>query len=157
MIYVLMLFIGLAAGLCTLTPLAALSVGAWLGWIDLSATWAGFLGNIIAVVILVIAALAELFRDQMPGTGKRTDTPAVYVRFVSGAIAGALLGLPSGNWIAGIVVGALGAVIGSYGGYQARARLAAAFHADLPAALLEDVLTIVLALAVVYRASGAFA
>ena len=53
MIYVLALLIGIAAGLRAMMPLAAISWGAYLGWIDLSATPAAFLGNIIAVIILL--------------------------------------------------------------------------------------------------------
>jgi uncharacterized membrane protein len=43
------------------------------------------------------------------------------------------------------VLGAAGAVAGTLGGAAARAKLAAAFRRDLPAALLEDVVAIGLA------------
>jgi uncharacterized membrane protein len=133
-------------------PLAAISVGAWLGWIDLSATWAAFMGNIIAVVILVIIALLELVGDQLPKTPSRKSPQQFGARVVSGALAGMLLGLPSGNWIVGLVLGAVGAVAGTLGGYEARRWLAGRFGRDLPAALIEDVVAIILALAVVYAA-----
>jgi uncharacterized membrane protein len=152
MIYVLCLLIGITAGLRAGTPIAAISIGAWLGWIDLSATWAGFLGNIIAVIVLVIIAALELVGDKLPQARSRKLPPSFIARVVSGALAGAMLGLPSGNWIGGLVAGAIGGVIGTLGGYEARRWLAAQFKRDLPAALIEDAVAVIVALAVVYAA-----
>ncbi|HVZ82808.1 MAG TPA: hypothetical protein VG893_03975 [Terracidiphilus sp.] len=47
--------------------------------------------------------------------------------------------------VAGLILGAIGAVCGTLGGAAVRGRLAAAFNRDLPAALLEDVAAIALA------------
>jgi uncharacterized membrane protein len=47
------------------------------------------------------------------------------------------------DWPGGLLAGALGAVLGTLGGYELRRRLAAAFHKDRPAALIEDTGTIV--------------
>lgn len=152
MIYLLCLIIGITAGLRSATPLAAISIGAWLGWIDLSATWAGFLGNIIAVIILVVVAGLELVGDQLPKTPSRKEPGPFIARVVSGALAGMLLGLPSGDWIAGLVLGAVGGVAGTLGGYEARRWLAGQFKRDLPAALIEDAVAIIAAIAVVYAA-----
>ncbi len=152
MIYLLCLLIGIVAGLRAATPLAAISIGAWLGWIDLSGTWAGFLGNIIAMVVLVIIAALELVGDKLPQARSRKLPPSFIARIISGALAGALLGLPSGDWIVGLVAGAIGAVLGTAGGYEARGWLAARFGRDLPAALLEDAVAVIVALLVVYAA-----
>jgi len=151
-IYLLCVIIGIAAGLRAVTPLAAISIGAWLGWIDLGATWAGFLGNIIAVIILVVVAGLELVGDQLPKTPSRKEPGPFIARVVSGALAGMLLGLPSGDWIVGLVLGAVGGVIGTPGGYEARRWLAGQLKRDLPAALIEDAVAIIVALAVVYAA-----
>jgi uncharacterized membrane protein len=51
--------------------------------------------------------------------------------------------------LAGLIVGAIGAVIGTLGGRAFRARLAAHFRRDPPAALIEDAVAIGLALLVV--------
>ena len=64
-----------------------------------------------------------------------------------------MLGLPSGNWIAGLILGAIGAVIGTLGGAEARAQLAKAFGRDLPAALIEDVVAVVVAFLAVHGAA----
>jgi len=151
-IYLLCLIIGVTAGLRAATPIAAISIGAWLGWIDLSATWAGFLGNIIAVIVLVMIAALELVGDKLPQARSRKLPPSFIGRVVSGALAGALLGLPSGDWIVGLVAGALGAVGGTLGGFEARRWLAARLGRDLPAALIEDAVAVIVALLVVYAA-----
>jgi uncharacterized membrane protein len=49
----------------------------------------------------------------------------------------------------GLLLGAIGAVIGTYGGAAFRGRLAAAFDKDLPAAITEDAVAIVGAVLIV--------
>ena len=51
----------------------------------------------------------------------------------------------------GLLVGAVGAVIGTFGGAAVRAWLAQAFGKDLPAALLEDLIAISSAILIVSR------
>ncbi len=150
MIYVLAILIGVAAGLRAVTPIAAISWGAYLGWIDLSATPLAFLGNIIAVIIITLLAIAELVSDQLPNTPSRKVPVQFGTRIVLGALAGALL-MPA-SWIIGAILGAVGAVLGTLGGAELRARLARAFGRDLPAALVEDAAAIILAFVVVYLA-----
>ncbi len=152
MIYVLLFLIGVAAGHRAGMPLAAVAIGAWLGWIDLSPTWASFVGTIIAVVVLVLLALGEVWNDKQPGTGSRLAVPSLVVRAVAGALSGAVLGLPSGNLVAGVVLGVIGAIAGAYEGFYVRRFMAGLFGRDLYAALLEDVITAVIALLVVYLA-----
>jgi uncharacterized membrane protein len=151
-IYLLCLILGITAGLRAATPLAAVSIGAWLGWIDLSATWAGFLSNPITVVVLVIFAVLELIGDQLPKTPSRKSPPAFAGRMVTGALVGVLLELSTGGWLVGCLAGVVGAILGTLGGYEARRWLAARFGRDLPAALIEDAVAVVVALAVVYAA-----
>lgn len=151
MFYLLALLLGITAGLRAATPLAAVSIGAYLGWINLSGTWAGFLGTVVAAVILGLIAIAELVTDQLPTTPSRKAPQQFGARVVSGALCGLLVGLPSGSWIGGLIAGAIGAVIGTLGGFEARKRLVAATGGrDLPIALLEDAVAIVLAFLVVH-------
>lgn len=149
MIYILAILIGFAAGLRAMTPLAAVSWGAYLGWIDISTTPLAFLGNIIAVIIVTLIAIGELITDQLPTTPSRKVPVQFGARIVMGALTGALL-MPA-NWIVGAILGALGAVAGTLLGAELRARLAVS-AGTRPAAFIEDALAIILAFLVVYLA-----
>jgi len=74
------------------------------------------------------------------------------VRIVSGAVCGAALGTAGQSLIGGLVAGAIGAVAGTFGGYEFRSRLVKAIGGnDLPIALLEDVIAIIAALVIAFR------
>lgn len=147
MTYILILLIGIVAGLRAATPIAAISLGAYLGWIDFTGTWVSFLGSLPAVIILVILAIVELIGDQLPSTPSRKVPMQFGARIVMGAIAGALL---PGNWIVGAILGAIGAVLGTLGGAEVRSMLAKALGRDLFAALIEDIVAVAAALLIVY-------
>jgi uncharacterized membrane protein len=153
MLYVLALLIGVVAGLRAMIAPAAVAWGAYLGWLPLSGTWAGFMGHWIAVAIFTVLALVELVTDQLPSTPSRKVPQQFGARLVSGAFTGAVIGTAGGALIAGLVAGVVGAAIGTYGGAEVRARLAGAFGRDLPAALIEDAVAILLALWVVSAVS----
>ena len=71
-------------------------------------------------------------------------------RVFMGAVCGAAIGFTGGAWVIGLIAGAIGAVIGTLGGYEARKSLVAATGGkDLPIALIEDGIAIALALWVV--------
>ena len=151
MIYILAILIGVAAGLRAMMPLAAIAWGAYLGWIDISAVpFLGYLSHLVAVILISIIAIGELITDQLPTTPSRKVPVQFGGRIFMGALTGALLMVDS--WIIGAILGIIGAVIGTYVGAWLRARLAAAFGRDLPAALIEDVMAIVLAFLVVFLA-----
>jgi uncharacterized membrane protein len=149
MLYLLALLIGVVAGLRAMTAPAAVAWGAYLGWLPVAGTWAGFMGHWIAVAVFTILALVELVTDQLPSTPSRKVPQQFGARLVSGAFAGAVIGTAGGALIAGLVAGVIGAVIGTYGGAAVRAWLAASLGRDLPAALIEDAVAIVLALWIV--------
>ena len=149
MLYVLALLIGVVAGLRAMTAPAAVAWGAYLGWLPLAGTWAGFMGHWIAVAIFTVLALVELVTDQLPSTPSRKVPQQFGARLVSGAFTGAIIGTAGGALIAGLIAGVIGAAIGTYGGAEVRARLAGTFGRDLPAALIEDAVAILLALWVV--------
>jgi uncharacterized membrane protein len=154
MIFLFSLVLGIVAGLRAMTPAAALSWAAFLGWIDLSATPFAFLGHPLAVAIFTLAALGELVTDQLPQTPSRKVPVQFGARIFMGALAGGVLGLPSGMWIGGAIAGIVGAIIGTLGGYEARKRLVASNGGnDRPIALLEDAIAVILALVVVWLAA----
>ena len=145
MIFIASLLIGLVAGLRAMTAPAIVAWAAWLGWIDLSATWAAFFASGWAVLAFSIAALGEFVTDQLPTTPSRKVPPQFAARIASGGLAGAALGAAAGSWGLGLGAGIVGAVIGTLLGADARGRLAARFGSDRPAAFLEDAAAVVLA------------
>ncbi len=138
MLYLLALFIGVIAGLRAMTAPAAVSWAAHLGKLNLGGTWLAFFGHAWAPWVFTVAALAELVTDQLPKTPSRKVPVQFATRIVSGGISGAAIGVPAGSWMLGMAAGAVGAVLGTLGGAKLRGRLASRFHADRPAALIED-------------------
>ena len=138
--------IGVVAGLRALTAPAVVSCAAALGWLDLDGTWLAWLGSGWAPWVLPVLALGEMVADQLPSTPSRTAPVGFATRLVSGAISGAAVGAGS---MGALVAGIAGAIVGTFGGYAARMRMAAAFGNDRPAALIEDAVAVGVALAVV--------
>ena len=134
--------IGISAGLRALAPIAAVSWAAHLGWLQLEGTWLAFLAAPATAYVVSALAVAELIGDKLPKTPSRKVPLQFGTRIFSGALCGAALATASGAPIVGLLLGAIGAVIGTLGGAAVRARLAEAFGKDLPAALLEDVVAV---------------
>lgn len=141
-IYLFALLLGIVAGLRTMTAPAVVSWAAHLGLISVSGTWLGFMGHAITPWVFTALALGELVADQLPSTPSRKVPMQFGARLVSGALCGATIGIGSGQWLVGAIVGVIGAVIGTLGGAAARAKMAAAFGKDRPAALIEDAVAI---------------
>ena len=149
-IYVLALLIGIVAGLRAMTAPAAVSIGAALGWLPVFGTWTAFLAYRFTPYIFGALALVEFVTDQLPGTPSRKVPQQFGARIVSGAFCGAAVGTAAGSAIGGLVAGIIGSVIGTLGGYEARKRLVAATGGkDLPVALLEDAIAVLLGLFVI--------
>jgi len=148
-IVVLTFVIGIVAGLRAIMPLAATAWGAHLGKVPLEGTHLAWLGSAGAAWVFTVLAVGELINDKLPATPSRKIPPQFITRVVSGAFCGAAIGLSKDALVLGLVCGALGAVAGTLGGAAVRGKLASAFGKDLPAALLEDVVAIGLAAAVV--------
>lgn len=141
-LYLFALLIGVVAGLRAMTAPAAVAWGAHLGLIPLGGTPLAWLGGTIATWTFTALAVLELVGDQLPKTPSRKVPVAFGTRILSGAFCGAAVCIASDAWIAGAVLGAIGAVVGTLGGADVRGRLAKAFGRDLPAGLLEDVVAV---------------
>src|SRR5438105_3032043 len=133
-IALLALLIGIVAGLRAFTAPAAVSWAAYLGWLPLAGTPLAFMGSVWAVRILTVLAVVEFVTDQLPSTPSRTVPMQFGARIVFGALSGAGIGAAGGWLIVGGIAGIVGAVIGTYGGHAVRAKLAATFRSDVPAA-----------------------
>jgi uncharacterized membrane protein len=142
MTLLLALLLGMVAGLRTMTAPTLVSWAAHMGWLDLNGTWVTFMGNTWVRWILTLFALVELVVDQLPSTPSRTVPVQFGARIVTGGFSGAAIGAASGAMFSGLLAGIAGAVIGTLGGSAGRARLAAAFGNDHPAAFIEDAIAV---------------
>lgn len=143
------LSIGVVAGLRAMMAPAFVSWAAARGGLDLSGHGLAFLGYRWTPWIFTVAAAGELVTDQLPSTPSRKVAPQFGARLVMGGISGAAIAAPSGSWVAGLTAGVVGAVIGTLGGAALRAKLAAAFGSDRPAAVVEDIVALAAGLAIV--------
>lgn len=136
--------IGVIAGLRSLTAPAVVSWAAYLKWLNVQGTWAALLGQTATVYILTALALAELVADKLPQTPSRRTPGPFVVRIVLGAVSGAALCVAvRQSSVIGAVLGGLGAVVGTLGGYQARTRSVAALKVpDFVIALIEDAIAV---------------
>ena len=148
MTYLLALLVGGVAGLRTLTAPTVVSWAAHLGRLHLDSTWLAFLGYAPTPWILSLLAAGELVVDQLPSTPSRTMPTAFAARIVAGGLSGAAVGTAGGTMIGGMLAGIAGAVAGTLAGHSFRARLAAAFRRDRPAAFIEDAIALGAALAI---------
>jgi uncharacterized membrane protein len=143
--YLLPLLIGIVAGLRAMTAPAAVSIAAFTGRLALGGTPLAFLGSVYAAGVFGLLALIELVTDQLPSTPSRKVPLQFGTRLLTGALSGAAIGAALDALATGLVLGIAGAIAGTLGGAALRARLAAGFGSDTPAAFTEDALAIALA------------
>jgi uncharacterized membrane protein len=131
------LLLGMVAGLRTFTAPAVL-------WLVRAGGWPAY--------ILAVFAVLEYAGDLHPNAPPRTAAAGLVARVISGGFCGWALTKASGaSIVAGVLLGALGAVIGAYGGLAARSR-AIALIGRVPAGLLEDAVAIAASIALVVYA-----
>ncbi len=140
---VLAFLIGVIAGLRAMTAPAVVSWAVRLGWLHVENTWLTFLGYSATPYILSVLAIGELIADKLPKTPSRKALPGFIARILTGGLSGAAVGATGGSWTIGLAAGVIGAVVGTFGGYEFRVRLVKATGGkDLPIALLEDAIAI---------------
>jgi uncharacterized membrane protein len=138
--------VGLVAGLRSMLAPAIVSWSAHLNLLNIKQTYVELMSYRITVLVFTLLAILELIADKWPKTPSRTQPPSFIVRILSGGLVGATVGASGGRLVFGLVLGAAGAVVGTLGGAAARAKLASAFHADFPAAILEDLAAFAIAI-----------
>jgi len=154
LVLLLALLIGVVAGLRAFTAPAVLAWAAFLQWINLSGTWASWMGHWATVAILTVLAVAELVSDKMPTLPSRKSAPQFLVRLATGAFSGAVLGTAWGYRWGSLGAGMMGAVLGTLGGYAVRTALVRSNGGkDRPVALSEDVFAAAAGIAVAYATS----
>ena len=156
-ILVLCFLIGAVCGLRSMTAPAAVCWGAHLGWLHFAGTKFSFIDHPITLTIFTLFALGELVADKLPKTPSRTAPPGLIARIVFGGACASALAVSAGAGVAtAVILGVLGALAGTYGGYALRHALTTNRKLpDLPVALVEDVIAIGVAFLVVSHISPA--
>jgi uncharacterized membrane protein len=155
--YVRALTLGVVSGLRSMTGLAAVALAAqpdgpyaslaeapaYWRWIATRAGLAGF----------GLAAAGEFVGDKLSITPARTTPPSLAGRLGCGALAGAIVCRAVGHSpVIGGALGAVGALIGTFAGYNYRVSVARSTGIpDLPLALVEDATAVAVALGVTRR------
>jgi uncharacterized membrane protein len=136
--------LGVVAGLRSMTAPAVVSWAAHLGRLRLAGTSLGFLEHAATAYVLTALAPAELIADKLPRTPSRKTPGPFAARVVLGGVSGAAVVLGTGgSGIAGALLGAVGATIGTLGGFQCRTGLVRALHVpDWCVAVVEDVIAV---------------
>jgi uncharacterized membrane protein len=143
-VWLLAFLLGVVAGLRSLTAPAVLAWAAHHNWLNVHNTPLSFMASTVATVIFVLLAVGELIADQLPSTPSRTAPPGLIARIVTGGLSGAgIAAAGSQSLVFGAILGTVGALIGTFGGYQARTGVVKALKApDLVIATIEDVVAI---------------
>jgi len=143
-VWLLAFLLGVVAGLRSLTAPAVLAWAAHRNWLNVHNTPLSFMASTAAMVIFVLLAVGELIADQLPSTPSRTAPPGLFARIVTGGLCGAgIAAAGTQSLVVGAILGIVGALIGTFGGYQARTQLVKALKVpDLVIATLEDVVAI---------------
>ncbi len=141
-----MVCMGIATGLRTMTPMAVLC---WFAYLKLlpETGWAFWAGSLISAIVFTVLALGEYVGDTLPRTPSRMAPGPLTARLAFGVLVGALIARAMLQPLAGgIIIGFFGALIGSYGGFRARAAVARWRGRDLPVAAGESLFALLLAL-----------
>lgn len=138
--------VGFVAGLRSMLAPAVVSWAARLGLLNVDRTYVALMDSRITVAVFTVLAVCELIVDKLPATPSRKQPLPFAIRILCGALVGATVGATGGRLIVGAILGAMGAVAGTLGGAAARAKLAAAFHRDFPAAIVEDIAALAIAI-----------
>ncbi len=81
----------------------------------------GFMQSDKVATTLKIFALSELIADKLPSTPNRTKPFSLFVRCLSGGLAGASIFKASGNDpVAGVVIGSASALVSTFGSFLLR-------------------------------------
>lgn len=152
-ILVLVFLIGVVCGLRSMMGLAVVCWGARLGWLQLDHSHLAFLHTTVALVIFTLFAAGELVADKTPKIPSRTTAGPLVVRMFSGGLCGAALAFAASlPLFEGVLLGVIGAVVGTFAGYYVRRSLTSSRRLpDLPVALVEDLIAVGLGLFVVSR------
>ncbi|MBV8374399.1 MAG: hypothetical protein JO302_02720 [Candidatus Eremiobacteraeota bacterium] len=100
--------------------------------------------------VLLCAAVLEYFFDAHPKAPRRTRSAGLVPRLISGAFVGYWVAIATqSSPVAGAVLGCAGALAGAYAGLVLRRETTAAMG-TVTSGLLEDIIAITAAIAIIY-------
>ena len=139
--------IGVVAGLRALTAPAAVAWAAHLGWLHLNGSPLAFIASTWALILFSALAIFEFVGDLLPTTPKRTAPGPLIARIFSGGLCGACVCASANqSLVVGVALGAIGAVVGAFTGYEIRKRLVTGLNIkDIFLAITEDLIALGLA------------
>jgi uncharacterized membrane protein len=148
--------LGLATGMRTFTPMAALCWFAYFGFLPVDGTWAAWTARLWVAVVFTALALGEYVGDKLPRTPNRTAPGPLIARIVAGGLAGAICATAiNGPELEGVLLGGVGAVLGAFAGFMVRRGLVEKIGcADWPIALTEDLSAIIIAVFALHVVTG---
>jgi uncharacterized membrane protein len=138
--------LGFVAGLRSMLAPAVASWAACLNRLNVSQTPVVLMSYKITAIVFTILAAGELVADKLPMTPSRKQPLPFIIRIVTGSLVGATVGATAQKLLLGLVLGAIGAVAGTLGGAAVRAKLASVIGRDLPAAIIEDIAALAIAI-----------
>jgi len=140
--------IGAIAGLRSMAAPAIISMAARRKAFRIRESRLKFLQSNNAGIVLSALAVGELVADKLPFTPNRTSAGLLAPRIASGSLCGAVLASAAKRSVAlGALFGGIGAVAGSFAGYQLRRRISRKLP-PLSIAAAEDALTLTGGLAI---------
>jgi uncharacterized membrane protein len=136
--------LGCVTGLRSLTAPAVVCWAAHFGWLHLAGTNLAFMNHPAALILFTLLAVVELISDKLPKTPARTALPGLIARIVLGGLCGSALAASAGSGLLiAAVVGIVGALFGTFAGYNIRHALVVRAHLpDFAVALVEDAIAI---------------
>ena len=133
---------GVAAGMRSMASPAIVSQLAKAGLMPPGHSSNGFFNRPATAKTMAVLAVGEIIADKLPFMPKRTDTPALVARAISGAVSGAAIcSSKKRSVMTGALLGALAAVGATYGAYKLRKWAGERFNIPDPLiAIAEDAL-----------------
>lgn len=144
--------LGITVGLRTMTAMAVLC---WFAWFRLLPQngWAFWVGYLATAIVFTVLAIGEYIGDTLPQTPNRTSAGPAAARMAFGALVGALAAHGTLEPEAGgVLFGLIGAGIGTWGGYHLRMYWSKRTGYDLPVALCESAIALLLAVFACWQA-----
>ncbi|HEY0264174.1 MAG TPA: DUF4126 family protein [Granulicella sp.] len=139
--------LGFATGLRSMSGMAVLCWFVYFDALWVGNDWMAWTGKFWVAVLFTVFALAELVADKMPWIPNRVSPAPLIFRLVMGGLAGAISATSlHGSELEGILLGAIGALLGAILGYNVRKHLVESNGwPDWIVALSEDGITLICA------------